>query len=70
MGWVWGWEGVVFHINPVITLGTDGFFLACGGNFWWRPNSEDLHVGRCTILRLDRTGKRPWMKSLTPTQGY
>ena len=59
MGWVWGWEGVVFHINPVITLGTDGFFLASGGNFWWRPNSEDLHVGRCTILRLDRTGKRP-----------
>ena len=59
MGWVWGWVGVVFHLNPVITLGTGGFFLAWGRHFWFRPNSEDLHVAHCTILRLDRTGKRP-----------
>ena len=48
MGWVWGWVGVVFHLNPVITLGTGGFFLAWGRHFWFRPNSEDLHVGHCT----------------------
>ena len=65
MDWVWGWVGVVFHLNPVITLGTGAFFLAWGRQCWFRPrfrpNSEDLRVGHCTIL-IDRTGKRPRKK--------